>query len=92
MRHKVIRKVGKWCLWGAITCGLIYSMAVFTARRAFAASCTPSDCTAIEEGAETLCFSLGAGNVVSVTCPVPGEPDNYIVLCQHYEFNGSCSN
>ncbi len=90
MKNKSIARIGKR-FGGAVVAGsFLYSIVVLTAIPAYAVNCTPDRCAAISQGADILCERNGFGHVVSVTCPIPGHPDEAEIDCETNSIIGHC--
>jgi hypothetical protein len=90
MKRASATRVAKWLFGAGIACGLVYSMAVVTASRVYAASCTPAQCSALEETGTYVCESFGYGAFEYVVCPIPGYPDEAKIVCEYGFHVGTC--
>ena len=90
MKSTVSTRIGKWLLGAVIGAGFVYSIAVLTTTPAYAAACTPTQCASFEPIAESVCENAHLGHALGVTCPLPGQPNNFEFNCQLGNVHGQC--
>jgi hypothetical protein len=80
MKSKLARRIGMWLFGGVVSCGLAYSIAVLTARPAYAATCTPQECSLWESEVTEWCDNF-YGGLKTFLCPYPLDPSEYYFVC-----------
>ena len=84
-------RVVSWVSAAVITCGLLYSIAVLTVQPAYAAACTPSECSQIEQHEEGICTLGHHGPLIYFQCPTETGGDDWLGQCEDGTYvDGSC--
>jgi hypothetical protein len=77
-------RFGRLCvLYGVLVIALVYSALALNVTPAYAAACTPTQCS--EAYTDALTFCGGAGRITYFACPIYAGSDEWIARCVNGE-------
>jgi hypothetical protein len=72
MKTQPMKNGRKWSLYSALLMVTAYSALTLTSEPAYAAACTPSECSSLETYCTGFCNLPSHNGVRAFSCPIPG--------------------